>query len=447
MRIDSSGNVGIGTSSPASSASRTLTVQNGGADGTASITAGDYSSAASMIPMVQTLGNRYDGNQTFGGRFAASFRRSDSTAIASGHNLGYYAFGGQWGTDTTYQSAKLLYAASIIGVAEGSFTSATAMPTAITFCTGSTGGAIQTANTAYGTERMRIDSSGNVGIGTTSPSTYGKFVVSGSSNSGVGTFIGNASLTGSAPTYQGSIRLIDNPTSSTAASGGIEFLASTFGSGYGWKMAAIDSSGVQLTFATRQNSAAWTEAMRIDSSGNLLVGTTATSNITKLTTYNAGNAFIAANTATSNLTTPAMQVSKGDNNTTTSNVLVQFLTNGFVNGQGQINANGASAAAFGSFSDKRLKENIVDLPSQLEKIMALRPVEFDYVESIGGGHQIGFIAQEVETVYPDLVGVGENEMLTLTDLNKNDARLIKCIQEQQALITSLTARITALEST
>ena len=108
---------------------------------------------------------------------------------------------------------------------------------------------------------------GNVGIGTSSPSTYGKFVVSGDSNSGVGAFIGNASLTGSAPTYQGSIRLIDNPTSSTTTSGGIEFLTSTFGSGYGWKMAAIDSSGVHLTFATRQNSAAWTERMRISSAG------------------------------------------------------------------------------------------------------------------------------------------------------------------------------------
>ena len=39
-------------------------------------------------------------------------------------------------------------------------------------------------------------------------------------------------------------------------------------------MASIDSSGVQLTFSTRQNSASWTEAMRIDSSGYLLVGTT-----------------------------------------------------------------------------------------------------------------------------------------------------------------------------
>ena len=122
-----------------------------------------------------------------------------------------------------------------------------------------------------GTNAVYIDSSQNVGIGTSSPSTYGKFVVSGSNNSGVATFIGNASLTGSAPTYQGSIRLIDNPTSATAANGGIEFLTSTFGSGYGFKIASVDSSGVSLTFAIRQNSASWTEAMRIDNAGNVLV--------------------------------------------------------------------------------------------------------------------------------------------------------------------------------
>jgi hypothetical protein len=78
--------------------------------------------------------------------------------------------------------------------------------------------------------------------------------------------------------------------------------------------------------------------------------------------------------------------------------------------------------------------------------MALRPVEYDYIESMGGGHQIGFVAQEVQAVYPDLVGEDAEGMLTLTDMNKNDARLIKCIQEQQALITALTTRITALES-
>jgi hypothetical protein len=77
----------------------------------------------------------------------------------------------------------------------------------------------------------------------------------------------------------------------------------------------------------------------------------------------------------------------------------------------------------------------------------LRPVEFDFKGYENGeGHQIGFIAQDVQLVYPDLVGEGDSGMLTLSDMNKNDARLIKCIQEQQALITALTARITALEN-
>jgi len=132
---------------------------------------------------------------------------------------------------------------------------------------------------------------------------------------------------------------------------------------------------------------------------------------------------------------------------------VIFTINNDNQGSGQINANGSSQAAFGTFSDSRLKENIVDLPPQLENIMALRPVEYDYIESEGGGHQLGFIAQEVQEIYPDLIGKREDGMLTLTDMNKNDARLIKAIQEQQAIInaqqaalTTLTARIETLEA-
>ena len=86
-------------------------------------------------------------------------------------------------------------------------------------------------------------------------------------------------------------------------------------------------------------------------------------------------------------------------------------------------------------------------PSQLSNIMALRPVEFDFKGyEPGEGHQIGFIAQDVQLVYPDVVGEGTDGMLTLSDMNKNDARLIKCIQEQQALILALTDRIAALET-
>ena len=80
--------------------------------------------------------------------------------------------------------------------------------------------------------------------------------------------------------------------------------------------------------------------------------------------------------------------------------------------------------------------------------MALRPVEFDYLESYGGGHQIGFIAQEMQQVYPDVIAedASEEKILSITGWSKTEARLVKAIQEQQTLITALAARITALES-
>ena len=90
----------------------------------------------------------------------------------------------------------------------------------------------------------------------------------------------------------------------------------------------------------------------------------------------------------------------GTNSTATSNVLIKFGINYYGSGSGQINANGAGQVAFGFFSDERLKENITDLPSQWQNIKDLRPVEFDFIESQGGEHQIGFIAQEFQSVYP-----------------------------------------------
>ena len=163
MRIDTSGNVGIGTSSPVNSKfNKTFTTQVTGSSSVA-ITAGDYSSGAgSTLTAVESFGNRYDSNYTFGGRFGASYRRSDGVAIPAESTIGYYAFGGQWGTDVGYVPSKHLYTASICGVSEGAFTSSTAMATGISFRTGSTGESLGAVNTNYGTEKMRIDSSGNV---------------------------------------------------------------------------------------------------------------------------------------------------------------------------------------------------------------------------------------------------------------------------------------------
>ena len=148
-----------------------------------------------------------------------------------------------------------------------------------------------------------------------------------------------------------------------------------------------------------------------------------------------------SNTA-GDLNNSVLYVQKTDSNTTASQAFIAFVTGAAASGE--IVANGASQAAFGAWSDRRLKENIEDLPSQLGNITSLRPVEFDYKD--GSGHQIGFIAQELQEVFPDAVSENSDTgMLKVAGWTKNEAIFVKAIQEQQALIESLTARIAALE--
>lgn len=123
---------------------------------------------------------------------------------------------------------------------------------------------------------------------------------------------------------------------------------------------------------------------------------------------------------------------------TTSQFLIGFTINNQATGSGQINANGASQAAFGTFSDSRLKENIVSLPSQLANILSLRPVEFDYKD--GSGHQIGFVAQEMQGVYSDTVSE-QNGFLTVTGWSKTEARLVSAIKELAAKVQALEAKL------
>jgi hypothetical protein len=191
------------------------------------------------------------------------------------------------------------------------------------------------------------------------------------------------------------------------------------------------------------------ERVRIDGSGVVSIGDTGSGSASRLyvlgasTNSNIGVARF--NTTGDDESSSCIAVVKNSGSTSTSNVFIRFGIANYNSGCGQINANGVSQAAFGSFSDRRLKENITDLPNQLASITALRPVEFDYIESEGGGHQIGFIAQEVEEIYPDLVGERHDGMKTLTGINKMEARLIKAIQEQNELINDLRARVAQLE--
>jgi hypothetical protein len=275
------------------------------------------------------------------------------------------------------------------------------------------------------TERMRIASDGNVGIGT-------------------GTAISGARLSVATPTSTVGQLVVENSSYATGQVIGLDFTVAG-GARQAFTRAVVENgntAATALTFGTATGGNNAAERMRIDSSGNLLVGTTGAS--AKLTVQEAANQpagdFYTAGGASG---TPCMYVKKQPNDGSTSQVYVQFLFNNASSGNGQINGNGSGAAAFGSYSDIRLKENVTNLDSQLDNICALRPVEFDYKT---GGHQIGFIAQEMQEVYPDAVGTSADGMLTITGWSKTEARLVKAIQEQQALITSLTARIAALES-
>lgn len=173
--------------------------------------------------------------------------------------------------------------------------------------------------------------------------------------------------------------------------------------------------------------------------GRVVVGTRSLTNYGTLSAYtNTGiPAFRAVGGPSTADGSIVSLVDKYSSTNTTSQWFLGFTISNQATASGVITANGASQAAFGSWSDRRLKENIVDLPPQLENILKLRPVEFDYIQSEGGGHQISFIAQEFEEVYPDAVGERPDGMKTLTGWSKTEARLVKAIQELSAKVTAL----------
>ena len=276
---------------------------------------------------------------------------------------------------------------------------------------------LQTANTTA----VTIDTSQNVGIGTTSP-VCTLNVKSGGDGERIG-LISGASYgvrIGSNATYGGVIEGVD-----ITGTGSYQ---------------PLNIGGSYVRFTT---SGSGTERMRIDSSGNVLVGKTSQIVDEKFGVDQTATSVPAIIARTASTASPSFKSIKVTNVSNSTQIHATFSYNNGGNGNGAIVGNGDSQAAFATFSDIRLKENIADLPSQLDKINSLRPVEFDYIKS--GEHQIGFIAQEVKEIYPDLVCESEDGMLTVTGLAKTEARLIKAIQEQQTIINDLKARIETLE--
>jgi len=121
---------------------------------------------------------------------------------------------------------------------------------------------------------------------------------------------------------------------------------------------------------------------------------------------------------------------------------------------GQPGANGYTQ--FTNYSDSRLKKNITNVESVLDKIMLLRPVQFNYNEeylnlyndtaSLTRTYK-GFIAQEVKTIFPEMVGYVEVKGKKYYDLNLSNLQvyLVKGMQEQQQIIVLQNTKIADLQ--
>jgi hypothetical protein len=118
--------------------------------------------------------------------------------------------------------------------------------------------------------------------------------------------------------------------------------------------------------------------------------------------------------------------------------------------QGNVIAAG-NVTAYGSPSDSRLKENVKPLTGALGKVMQLQGCTFDWKEDseqhtmVGLREDIGFIADDVKEVVPNMVRMGQDGYLSLRDRGFS-ALLVEAMKEQQAQIAALRAEINALRA-
>jgi hypothetical protein len=108
-----------------------------------------------------------------------------------------------------------------------------------------------------------------------------------------------------------------------------------------------------------------------------------------------------------------------------------------------------SNGIYSSVSDRRLKENIQPMTSVLSKVMELQPSSYTYKADTDQKPCLGFIAQDVEQIFPQLVTPpttdGERETAYTMDYSGFGVLAIKAIQEQQEIIDAQERRITKLE--
>lgn len=249
-------------------------------------------------------------------------------------------------------------------------------------------------------ERMRVTSTGDVGIGTAAPDH--RLSVETDTSTPVAAVFARGANASNFSTY------VNYGNTSTTVGRYIQ--------ADGTAIMAFGST----TDITASNGGTRTEHVRIDGSGNLLVGRT-----TQIT-----------GTAKLTVQAPASDVATRFYKASSSGTISAWHSDvgGTATQVASINVNGTYTPP----SDIRLKENVRDLEDGLATALALRSVMFDWIN--GGEDNYGFIAQEVQPLLPSAINAADDEQGTLQlDKTAIIPVLVKAIQE-------LTARVEALEN-
>ena len=248
------------------------------------------------------------------------------------------------------------------------------------FATADTSNVLQT--------RAVIDSSGNVGIGSTSPTNISGYTSLKINNATNGAILDLAQ----GDTYRG--RLVG-----TAAAFAIE-----------------TNTGLPIVF-----SPTGVERGRFDTSGNFLIGTTATINAAKMLVQ-----FTSANNG----------LYLDETSNTSGTQYMRFSQSGTVSGS--ITRVGTTAAvAYNTSSDVRLKHDIVDAPEASSLIDAIQVRSFKW-NSDNSEQRYGFIAQELITVAPEAVSQpADPDQMMGVDYSKLVPMLVKELQSLRARVAEL----------